>query len=258
MYLKLAFLHYHLATCDHVFVLGYKRNWYYIHIAFQRPPVLPRSKKDLLKGIPADQPLHQYPDIDFSQTNPNPSSHHYFLKAISGMSVSEDYCKNKFTNDNIIERNLFEFVNRVGAYIAYIFIESLRPITNDTDATENKKKERTLLLVNKAIPVERLFRKFCLLLSELGIMRSMDLHITEEGMSEELQLNQSSFDKLSDSFKRVYPRVYKLSKTSGLIQENTSTSAIHYLPNIPSVFTSGKIIICTKLAIAIFVTNAIS
>jgi len=168
----------------------------------------PLEEMDLLKGIPADQPLHQYPDIDFSQTKANPSSHHFFLKAISGMSVSEDYCKNKFTNGNIIERNLYEFINRVGAYIAYIFIESLRPIPKDTDATENKKKERTLLLVNKAIPVERLFRKFCLLLSELGIMRNMDLHISEDGMSEELQLNQSSFDSLSDSFKRMYPRVY--------------------------------------------------
>ena len=145
--------------------------------------VPPLEGFDFFKSIPVDQPQYQYHDIDFTQPNPKPSSHTFFLKAMSGMSVSEAYCKTKFTDDCIIERNLFEFVNRVGAYIAYIFIESLRPLPKNTDATENKKKERTRNLVNKAIPVERLFRKFCLLLSELGIIPSEDnFHVSKEAL----------------------------------------------------------------------------
>lgn len=129
---------------------------------------------------------------------------------MSGMSVSEKYCETKFTNDNTVERNLFEFINRVGAYIAYIFVESLRPNPRHLDITDNKKKERSYHLVNKAIPVERLFRKFCLLLNQLEIITPAEQSGLSEGdLSEELyQLDESSFDKVSDSFRKVFPRVY--------------------------------------------------
>lgn len=173
--------------------------------------VPPLKESNILKSIPGDQPLYQYPsDIDFSQLNPKPGPHEFFLKAMSGYSVSEDYCTTKFTNDNTVEKNLFEFANRVGTYIAYIFIEALRPVATDRDVTEIKKEERIDYLINKAIPIERLFRRFCDLLRELGIMSSIeDSYLSGGNVSEQLELNESSLGKLSDSFRRVYPRAYK-------------------------------------------------
>ena len=56
----------------------------------------------------------------------------------------------RFTNDNIIERNLFEFVNRVGAYIAYIFIELLRPLPGWSSISEKKEQsESTIWLIRQ-------------------------------------------------------------------------------------------------------------
>lgn len=172
--------------------------------------VPPLEQSDFLKNIPPDQPLYQYPpDIDFSRQNLRPTSHDYFLKAMSGDSVSEDYSVTKFTNDNTIEKNLFEFVNRVGAYIAYIFIEALRPLAMEMNATENKKEERIRYLINIAIPIERLFQRFCQLLGQLNIMRSVkNLYNSEESVSQTSQLKEASFEKLSDSFRSVYPRLY--------------------------------------------------
>ena len=173
---------------------------------------MPRLEQfNFLESIPYKQPLYQYPDIDFTQANPNPSAHSYFIKAMSGMSPSEVYCKTKFADDNIIESNLFEFVNRVGAYIAYIFIESLRPVSHNKAVTENAKKERTRYLIEKSIPIERLFRRFCFLLGQLGIIDSNDFSlIPEKDVTEEpYELSESSFEVLSDSFRRIYPRIYE-------------------------------------------------
>jgi len=173
--------------------------------------VPPLQQSDLLKSIPDKQPLYRYPNIDYTQANPDPSVHSYFLKAMSGMSPSEVYCKTKFDSDNIIESNLFEFVNRVGAYIAFIFIESLRPVSHNKAVTENAKKERTRYLIEKSIPIERLFRKFCFLLSQLEIIDSNDFSLVpEKDIPEEpYELSESSFERLSDSFRRIYPRIYE-------------------------------------------------
>lgn len=171
--------------------------------------VPPLKEFAISESIP-DRPLYHYPsDIDFSQPNLMPKSHDYFLKDMSGDSLSEDYCETKFTND-ILEKNLFEFANRVGAYIAYLFIEALRPVAKDMNVSENKKKERIRYLIDKAIPIERLFRRFCDLLGQLDIMRSVDdLYNSGGSESEELELNEAGFVKLSDSFRTVYPRIYK-------------------------------------------------
>jgi hypothetical protein len=173
--------------------------------------VPPLEQFNFLESIPDKQPLYQYPDIDFTQTNPNPSAHSYFLKAMSGTSPSEVYCETRFADDNIIESNLFEFVNRVGAYIAFIFIESLRPVSDEKAVTENAKKVRTRYLVKRSFPIERLFRKFCLLLNQLEIIDSHDSSpVPEKEVPEEpYELSESSFERLSDSFRRVYPRVYE-------------------------------------------------
>src|SRR5574341_1612698 len=172
--------------------------------------VSPLKELDQLKSIPAELPLYQYPNIDYSQLNPNPGPRNYFLKAISGNSVSDDYYMTRFTNDNITERNLFEFVNRVGAYIAYIFIELLRPLPEWRSISKKKKQDRIYYLVDKAVPVVKLFRKFCLLLGELGVMKSAeDSYMSEKDVFEELELDQSSYEKLSISFRKVYPKVYE-------------------------------------------------
>ena len=43
----------------------------------------------------------------------------------------------RVTDDDIIERNLFEFVNRI-AYIAYILTELLRPLPEWRNVNEKK------------------------------------------------------------------------------------------------------------------------
>ena len=49
------------------------------------------------------------------------------FKRTRGISVSHRYCKTNFIGkERTKEKYLFEYINRIGAFIAYVFIESMR------------------------------------------------------------------------------------------------------------------------------------
>lgn len=153
----------------------------------------------------ASQVSDKSPVINFSRFLPSPSSRDLFLKDLSGPSISQDYLDSK-SDDDYVKRNLFEFVNRVGSFIAYIFIESLRPIPKSMHVTEHKKKVRPLYLINEGIVLEKLFARFRLLLLELGIIKNTGELYQSEDVNE---LDESNFEKLSSSFRSIYPHVFQ-------------------------------------------------
>ena len=55
--------------------------------------------------------------LDFMDT----SMYQNFCNRVSGISSSQSICKPKITKDNISKIHLFEFDNRIGAYITYLF-----------------------------------------------------------------------------------------------------------------------------------------
>jgi hypothetical protein len=102
-----------------------------------------------------------------------------FSKTVRGISVSERFCKTKFNKITLNEKYLFEFANRIGALILYIFIESARPLEEFDDMikdhfkTRNSKTDRlqrkTMLssdLIHRAIDIDRIF--------EISFMRIID------------------------------------------------------------------------------------
>lgn len=44
-----------------------------------------------------------------------------------GPSPSPHFCKTEFNSDSSNEQCIFEFANRIGAYITYIFMQSMKP-----------------------------------------------------------------------------------------------------------------------------------
>jgi len=81
--------------------------------------------------------------------------------------LSQSLCKTNFAKDKLNEKYLFEFANRIGAYITYILIESLRPLgqfdiltaTSEDDKLKRIKRRALLSsdLINMAINMKRIF-----------------------------------------------------------------------------------------------------
>jgi hypothetical protein len=51
-----------------------------------------------------------------------------FFKSLSGICPSKHFCDIKFDKYALNEKYIFEFGNRVGAYITYLLIEFMRPV----------------------------------------------------------------------------------------------------------------------------------
>lgn len=79
------------------------------------------------------------------------------------------------------EKHIFEFANRIGAYIEYIFIESLKARNQKTD---NDAK----VIIDNAIDLNGIFRDFCNLFSK------------------------ENPNRISDAFRKVYPAAGILEK----------------------------------------------
>lgn len=68
-----------------------------------------------------------------------------FKKMVSGISVSDTLCKPKFTKDTLKEKYLYEFANRIGAFITYILIETMRPFEfNEPSKSKNQKEKHSI------------------------------------------------------------------------------------------------------------------
>ena len=64
--------------------------------------------------------------IKFLDTQSVTSPYGLLLKNTSGINVSNDFCETKFVpKKDLNKKCMFEFVNRIGSIMAYMFIESL-------------------------------------------------------------------------------------------------------------------------------------
>jgi hypothetical protein len=120
-----------------------------------------------------------------------------FSKAISGNAVSKKFCRATFDRNSLNEKYFFEFANRLGAYVIYIFISSIQiSIKEHSFYIEQRKKHDydkrigTLrsALFNKSFNLDSVFDDF------INQFRPLD---------------NSSFDTLMEAFGRVYPGILK-------------------------------------------------
>jgi hypothetical protein len=134
-----------------------------------------------------------------------------FWKNVTGRSVPRSLLKPKNTNgnDNTNELYLLEFANRIGAYITYLFIESMRPI--DYNSIEKNEELQSLRrdmlsrnLLSIALDLRRMFRLFH------GLLYSTD-QIKKEYPAEHVffELDKADYEKVVKTFKKVYPKIYK-------------------------------------------------
>jgi len=83
------------------------------------------------------------------------------FKRTTGISVSHRYCKTNFIGKELTkEKCLFEYVNRIGAFITYVFIESMRPrqdggITDDVKKICQETKSIHLLYNKEGVTAKR-------------------------------------------------------------------------------------------------------
>jgi hypothetical protein len=133
--------------------------------------------------------------------NPDPS----FVELSNAMradAVSKEYCRTRFDENSSNEKYFFEFANRIGAYIIYIFIASidmsLKEIMNAADKQKQKKRndlvqmsvELRSELFRKSIDIGSIFEDFINLLRFINNPKS------------EIPIDL-------EAFRRVYPGIYK-------------------------------------------------
>jgi hypothetical protein len=129
-------------------------------------------------------------------------------KRTSGITVSNKYCKTNFKKKDSEEKYLFEFVNRVGTFITYIFMESMRP--RETRQINNSlREEMSQRLIDNSINISDLFDRFCIFLNEIGLLKQeVSLRLGKTYINP-VELDKKGFNKLSKSFRNVYPGVYE-------------------------------------------------
>jgi hypothetical protein len=99
-------------------------------------------------------------------------------------------------NDKVTMKEfIFEFANRIGAYMLYVFIESLR--TRRNVKSEGVRFALTEQFLKEAIPPMDLLSDF---------FYSLPIKRSEKGYYE---LKQSTFNKLSEVYNDLYPDIAK-------------------------------------------------
>lgn len=165
-------------------------------------------------------------------------------KAISGNAVSKKYCRTSFDKNSLNEKYLFEFANRIGAYIIYIFIASAQiPLKELSESEEYKKNDSD--------------RRIKILCSEL-IHKSMDFEFLFENFLDLFNsVNSLNFDTLIETFRGVYPGIYKGLKNewcnevadhSNLVEssEQYGLHCDHIWEKISIIMLPGKYYFCRK------------
>jgi hypothetical protein len=135
-------------------------------------------------------------------SKPDNIPYYEFCKKVSGITVSDNFCKTNFNKTHLYEKYLFEFVNRLGAFIAYIFIESMRP-THKSTLDQTKRNELGSILLEKSINIKEIFDRFVLLFGQMGLIRR------EENDESFIELDRRRFTKLVDVFRSLYPKIYE-------------------------------------------------
>jgi hypothetical protein len=197
-----------------------------------------------------------------------PTTYDEFNKSVRGISVSHSVCKTNFGKDKLNEKNLFEFANRIGAYITYILIESLRPLGQfdmlTATSEDDKLKRRALLssdLINMAINMKSIFED-CF----FEIIRSFEPSLTtlkpyfkpnKAQYFPHFELNKNDFDRLSETFRNVYPGIYDALEKKWKSEVGLKTNLVEYREREEglkcdhkweetSIYKLGKYYFCAK------------
>jgi hypothetical protein len=137
------------------------------------------------------------------------------LKSKTRGSLSPKFCKTKFSSQNSNEKCIFEFANRLGAFITYIFIQSMK-LSSSPDDSKKDRMEKSGTLIHNAINMRHWHELFCELIDNFGLVKlpltSDSLNFREQGDTGDIlnhqELDQKSFDKLCRIFENVYPGIY--------------------------------------------------
>jgi hypothetical protein len=121
------------------------------------------------------------------------------MRMLCGPITSEKYCKTSFRMKESLERCLFEFSNRIGAYITYIFVQSLFPL-QESKLSYKDRSEVCKSMVQKAISTEDLFMFFRDLITQLGL--------TNNDSEKVFELSDNNFKAISKGLQNVYPHLY--------------------------------------------------
>ena len=151
--------------------------------------------------------LYTYPGFkitdDFKSIGPAPID--YLMNKVTGPVLSRKYHKSSIRNQEEIEKMLFEFINRIGSYIVYLFIESLRPIMGHQDLSREERKELSTKLIVQTLPIYELFNTFQYLIKNLSLAES-DSELRHEDIFE---LDKKRFQSLSNAYRQIYPKMYE-------------------------------------------------
>jgi hypothetical protein len=181
-----------------------------------------------------------------------------FFKALSGISASNQFCDTKFDKNTLDEKYIFEFGNRIGAYITYLLIESMRP------ASRVSKRRRNVLsstLLHKAIEIESIARCFHNLLNSFSSRLENTSRIKNPTVNFDhhryYELNKNDFDRLSRVFRNVYPGIYEalekkweydVSSETDWLEHNEREGSIKctHKWEETSIYKLGKFHFCTR------------
>jgi len=130
----------------------------------------------------------------------------YLMRMMLGPITSAKYCNTTFGPKESLEKCLFEFANRIGAYIMYIFLQSLHPL-QESKLSDNDRGELCKIMLEKAIKIEDLFSMFRDLMTDLGLTGCK--LIPYSGQYEKLfELSDDNFKTISKGLQNVYPNIY--------------------------------------------------
>jgi hypothetical protein len=116
------------------------------------------AKGNIIRGPTLAESLHLHDKYSFMIYGKTKPEHEFYESMIrNDVTISKKFCQTKFTAAEK-ERRVFEFVNRVGAFITYTFIESLKAL-NEKSAADND----TMIaksIIDNTIDLNGIFREF--------------------------------------------------------------------------------------------------
>ena len=128
----------------------------------------------------------------------------YLMRMVSGQVAAAKYCRTSFGPKESLERCLFEFANRIGAYITYILLQSLHPLP-ESKLSDSDRGELSKIMLQKAITVEDLFTLFRYLMTQLGLT---GCNLDSNNYEKLFQLSDNNFKTISKGLQNVYPNIY--------------------------------------------------
>lgn len=135
-------------------------------------------------------------------------------------SPSTAFCKTLFTDRDTDENHLFEFANRMGAYIVYMFIQSMMPFSlfSQTRPNRQERNERVEIFLKHTIDLGSWYEHFCELLGNKVLdnhhgssipKNIVDRPNIEYNVHHHYELDRNRFNRLCRIFENIYPSIYK-------------------------------------------------